>query len=200
VFTVLAIMVDLGWPWWVTTLIAAVVALLAAWAFVRTRRATIRAVAALVLLEAIAIGIIAPFVMKSNKSTSGTPAMSSGSSGGADFAQKADANCSALNAYIATLGKPKTPAEIERQMDQLLPAFWRKIVAQGELSVPRDKQTTARQWMHSMAAFGRDYESLRAAASHGDAKGMQRANASANADATRSGRLSKDLGLHVCFQ
>jgi len=193
-------MVDLGWRWWVTTLIAGGVALLAALAFVRTRRATIRAVATLVLLEAIAIGVVAPFVMKSNKSTSGTPAMSSGSSGGADFAQKADANCTALYAYIATLGKPKTPAGIERQMDQLLPAIWRKIVAQGELAVPPDKQTTARQWMHSMTAFSLDYESLRAAASHGDANGMQRANASANADATRSGRLSKDLGMNVCFQ
>jgi len=53
-------MVDLGWSWWVTTLIAAGVALLAALAFVRTRGATVRAVAALILLEAIAIGIVAP--------------------------------------------------------------------------------------------------------------------------------------------
>jgi len=193
-------MVDLGWPWWVTTLIAAGVALLAALAFVRTRRTTIRAVAALVLLEAIAIGVVAPFVMKSDKGTSGTTAMSSGSSGAADFAQKADANCSALKAYIATLGKPKTPAEIELQMDELLPAFWRKIVAQSELAVPRDKQTTARQWMHSMAAVGGDYEALRAAAARRDATAMQRANSSAGAHSTDAARLSKELGLHVCFQ
>jgi hypothetical protein len=196
----LAVMVDLGWSWWVTTLIAACVALLAALAFVRTRRATIRTVAAVVLFEAIAIGIVAPFVMKSNKSTSGTSAMSSGSSGGADFAQKADGNCSALNSYVATLGNPKTPAGIERQMDQLLPAFWRKIVAQGELAVPPDKQPTARKWMHAMAAVGGDYEALRAAAARRDAAAMGRANSSAGAHATDAARLSKELGMHVCFQ
>ena len=99
-------MVDLGWSWWVTTLIAAGVALLAALAFVRTRRATVRAVAALILLEAIAIGIVAPFVMKSHENTGGTSAMSSAET---DFARKADVNCSALAAYIGTLGNPTTP-------------------------------------------------------------------------------------------
>jgi hypothetical protein len=196
----LAVMVDLGWSWWVTTLIAACVALLAALAFVRTRRATIRAVAALVLLEAIAIVIVAPFVMKSNKSTSGTSAMSSGSSGGADFAQRADANCNALSSYAATLGNPKTPAGIERQMDRLLPEMWRAYVRQQDLPPPSDQQGTARDWMHAMAAFIEDYESLRAAASRRDAKGMQRANANANAHAETSSRLSKELGMRVCFQ
>jgi hypothetical protein len=190
-------MVDLGWSWWVTTLIAASVALLAALAFVRTRRATVRAVAALILLEAIAVGIVAPFVMKSHKNTSGTSAMSSA---GTDFARKADANCSALAAYIGTLGNPTTPTGIARKLDKVLPAFWEKIVQQGDLAPPQDKQATARQWMHAMAAYAQDTESLRTAASQGDTKGMQRANAKATADATRSAQLSKDLGLHVCFQ
>ena len=183
-------MVDLGWSWWVTTLIAAGVALLAALAFIRTRRATVRAVAALILLEAIAIGIVAPFVMKSHENTSGTSAMSSA---GTDFARKADANCSALAAYIGTLGNPTTPTGIARKL-------WQKIVQQGDLAPPQDKQATARQWMHAMSAYGQDTESLRTAASQGDTKGMQHANAKATADATRSARFSKDLGLHVCFQ
>jgi hypothetical protein len=42
-------------------------------AFVRTRRVTGRAVAAHSLLDAIAIGIVAPFVMESHKNTNGTP-------------------------------------------------------------------------------------------------------------------------------
>jgi hypothetical protein len=194
---VLAVTVDLGWSWWVTTFIAAGVALLAALAFVRTRRVTVRAVAALILLEAIAIGIVAPFVMKSHKNTNGTSAMNSA---GADFARKADANCSALNAYISTLGNPTKPAGIARKLDKVLPALWQKIVQQGDLAPPPDKQATARQWMHAMAAYGQDTESLRAAASQGDTKGMQRANAQATADARRSALFSKDLGLHVCFQ
>lgn len=192
-------MVDLGWPSWVTMLIAAGIALVAALAFLKTRRTTIRAISALILLEAIAIAVIAPFVMDSSDKKRGTSAMGSGSSGAA-FARKADANCSELYAYIGTLGKPKTPAGIERQMDRLLPEFWRKIVAQGELAPPPNQQATTRQWMHAMTAFGRDYELLRAAASRRDAKGMNLANASANVHATEAAGLSKKLGLRVCFQ
>jgi hypothetical protein len=125
--------------------------------------------------------------------------MSSGSSGAA-FAQRADANCTALRAYIATLGDPKTPAGIEHKLDRLLPEFWRAIVAQSELEAPRDQQMEARQWMHAMTAVGTDYESLRAAASRRDAKAMQGANASAGGHATEAGDLSKKLGLRVCFQ
>lgn len=193
-------MVDLGWPWWVTTLIAAGVALLAAWAFARTRRTTIRAVAAIVLLEAIAIAVIAPFVMEDSDDANGGPAMSAGSFSRTEFAQRADANCAELNTFIGTLGNPKTPAGIERQMDRLLPEFWQAIVTQGELQAPPDQQATAGQWMQSMTAFGRDYEALRAAASRRDTRAMQRANASAGAHANESARLSKELGMRVCFQ
>jgi hypothetical protein len=195
--TPLAVMVDLGSPWWVTTLIAAGVALLAAFAFLRTRRTTIRTVAALLLLEATAIAVVAPFIMKDDADASGGPAMSSGS---ADFAEKADANCSELNAYVATLGNPKTPAGIEQKMDRMLPEFWRAILAQSELEAPWGQQTEAGEWMQAMAAFGRDYESLRAAASRRDAKGMERANESASVHATEAGSLSKQLGMRVCFQ
>jgi len=193
-------MVDLGWPWWVTTLIAAGVALLAAMAFARSRRTTIRAVTALVLLEAIAIAVIAPFVMEDADNSNGGPAMSADSLSSTDFAQRADANCSELNSFIATLGNPTTPAGIERQMDRLLPEFWRKSLGQAELEPPSDQQATAGQWMNAMGAFGRDYEALRAAASGRDTSAMERANASAGAHAKESARLSKELGLRVCFQ
>jgi hypothetical protein len=196
----LAVMVDLGWPWWVTTLIAAGVALLAGLAFVRTRRTAIRAVAALVLIEALAIAVIAPVVMEDAADTNAGPAMSSAALSSTEFAQRADENCRELNAFIATLGNPKTPAGIERQMDRLLPEFWQKILAQGNLEPPPEQQATTGQWMNAMGAFGRDYEALRAAASRRDTKAMERANASAGAHAEESARLSKELGLRVCFQ
>jgi hypothetical protein len=196
----MAVMVDLGWPWWVTTLIAAGVAILAAWAFARTRRTTIRAVAAIVLLEAIAIAVIAPFVMEDSDDANSGTAMSAGALSATDFAQRADANCAELNTFIATLGNPKTPAGIERQMDRLLPEFWLAIVDQGELEAPPEHHATAGQWMRSMAAYGRDFEALRAAASRRDTSAMQRANASAGAHANETARLSKELGMRVCFQ
>jgi hypothetical protein len=196
----MAVMVDLGWPWWVTTLIAAGVALVAALAFARTRRTTIRAVAAILLLEAIPIAVIAPFVMEDSDDANNGPAMSAGSLSRVEFAQRADANCAELNTFIATLGNPKTPAGIERQMDRLLPELWQGIVAHGELEAPPDQQATARQWMRSMTAFGREYEALRAAASRRDTSAMQRANATASLHADESGRLARELGMRVCFQ
>jgi hypothetical protein len=60
----------------------------------------------------------------------------------------------------------------ERFLDQLLPTLWQKIVEQGQLQPPAREQPTAAQWM----------------------------NASAGTDAKESGRLSKALGMHVCFQ
>jgi len=194
-----AVMVDLGWPWWVTTLIAAGVGLVAALAFVRIRRTTIRTVAALVLVEAIGIAVVAPFVMDSDDASS-EPAMASGNLSSTEFAQRADANCREVNEFAATLGNPKTPAGIERQMDRFLPEFWRGFVAQQDLQAPANQQGTATQWMHAMAAIGRDFELLRAAASRRDAKGIQRANSSVGAHATESARLSKELGMQVCFQ
>lgn len=195
----MAVMVDLGWPWWVMTLIAAGIGLVALWAFVRTRRTTIRAVAALVLLEAVAAGVAAPFVMDNADASMG-PAMSSGPLSRTEYARRADANCQRFGQFAATLGNPKTTAGIERQMDRLLPTFWRSYVDQQDLRAPADQQEPAKRWMHAMAAFGGDNEALRAAAARADKKGMARANASAAAHVADASRLSKDLGMRVCFQ
>jgi hypothetical protein len=54
--------------------------------------------------------------------------------------------------------------------------------------------------MHAMAAVGRDFEAVRAAASRRDAKAIQRANANVGTHAAQSGQLSKQLGMRVCFQ
>jgi hypothetical protein len=137
--------------------------------------------------------------MKSH-SKGGTTAMSAGALNRTEFAQRADTNCRELGEFASKLGNPKTAAGIEQQMDRLLPELWRKIVAQGKLQAPPDEQATAGQWMDAMAAYGRDQEALRTAASRRDAKAIGRANASAAIDATESARLSKELGMRVCFQ
>jgi quercetin dioxygenase-like cupin family protein len=58
-----AVMVDLGWPWWVTSLIAVGVTVAAGVAFLGARNPAVRAVAALLALQGVAIAIAAPFVM-----------------------------------------------------------------------------------------------------------------------------------------
>jgi hypothetical protein len=191
-------MVDLGWPWWVTTLIAASVAILAGWIFIRTGQTALRALVGLVLLEAVAIAVVAPFVMDSDDSTG--PAMSSRGLSSAEFAEKADANCRAFGKFAATLGNPKTHAGIERLVDRMMPEFWQSYVAQQDLEPPTEESAKAQEWMHAMAAFGRDQELIRAAAARRDAKGLQTANAKASGHAAQSARLSKELGMTDCFQ
>jgi hypothetical protein len=172
----------------------------AAFAFLRARRATIRAVAALLLLEAIAIGVIAPFVMDSDM-VQGVTGMTAGYGlSRAEYARRADANCQRFAQFAATLGNPKTPAGVARQIDRMLPTFWRSYVDQQDLPPPTDQREPAQQWMHAMAAFGGDNEALRAAAARADKGGMARANASAADHAAEAFRLSKELGMRVCFQ
>jgi quercetin dioxygenase-like cupin family protein len=57
------VMVDLGWPWWVISLIAVGVAVVAGAAALRGRNSAVRGVAALLALQGVAIAIVAPLVM-----------------------------------------------------------------------------------------------------------------------------------------
>jgi mannose-6-phosphate isomerase-like protein (cupin superfamily) len=59
----LGVMVDLGWPWWVTTLIAAGVVVAASIAFALSRNPAVRGIAALLFVQGVVIAIVAPFVM-----------------------------------------------------------------------------------------------------------------------------------------
>jgi quercetin dioxygenase-like cupin family protein len=62
----LGVMVDLGWPWWVTSLIAAGVVATGLIAFAVSRRPAVRGIAALLIVQGVAIAIVAPFVMDEN--------------------------------------------------------------------------------------------------------------------------------------
>jgi quercetin dioxygenase-like cupin family protein len=79
----LGVMVDLGWPWWVTTLLAAGVVVAASIAFVLSRNPVVRGIAALLFVQGVVIAIVAPFVMDeadeneaAMMQTSGEPASS----------------------------------------------------------------------------------------------------------------------------
>ena len=62
-----AVMVDLGWPWWVISLIAAGVVAGALIAFAVSRRPAVRGIAALLIVQGVAIAIVAPFVMEDDE-------------------------------------------------------------------------------------------------------------------------------------
>jgi hypothetical protein len=198
-----AVMVDLGWPWWVTSVIAVVVVLLAAWAGMRSRREAVRGIAALLVVQGIAIAIAAPFVMEDRETNGSSAAM--GADRGSrlssqEFARSADANCTKLGEFSAKLGNPTTPAGIARQMDRLAPELWKAFAAQARLLPPEGRETTAQQWMTAMAAFGSDLEAVRNAAKRNDPAGMNAANERLANDSAAAGRHSRRLGMHVCFQ
>lgn len=185
-------MVDLGWSWWVSTIIAASVAVASAAGFAFARSPLARGVLATLAVEGLVLAAIAPAVMKENSAS--TRAMTA-----AAFAARADANCAALNKFAATLGKPTTPPAIATQLDKLIPAFWEKIAAQGALAPPAGKAPVVGTWMQAMAAYGGDLEQIHSAALRGDTKAMARANAKLSADGAASARASRRLGLKVCF-
>ena len=66
---VTAVMIDLGWPWWVSLLIALSVAALCAAALTRTRYGIARGVLGLIVVQGVTLGILSPFVMSSSAGT-----------------------------------------------------------------------------------------------------------------------------------
>jgi hypothetical protein len=187
----LGVMVDLGLDWWVMTLIASVVAVAATAALLFAARPALRAVAAALAIEAVAIAVVAPFVMETSSSTS---AMSA-----SEFASRADANCAALYKVFAAAGNPSTPEQIGANLDRIIPAFWYRVAAQGTLVPPPNERRTAARWMSAMSALGAGLEALGRAANNHDAAGVKAAGARVSASTALSTKLSKQLGLKVCF-
>src|SRR5688500_3907518 len=200
-----AVMVDLGWPSWVTSLIASGVVAGALIAFAASRSPAVRGIAALLIVQGVAIAIAAPFVMEDDAGGNGASAtaMSSGDEerlSREEFARSADANCRELGQFAAALGNPTTPAGIARKMDRMMPEFWRRVAAQARLTPPMGQEVTTEQWMTAMAAVGSDFEAIRNAAKRRDMAALQAANRSSAAHSKGAARLSSQLGLKVCFQ
>lgn len=87
----LAVMVDLGWPWWVSTIAALAVAAAAAVTFRRSTSSFVRGVAALVVLQGVVMAAAAPFLMP-------------GSSGGSGAMAGAPPRTSAMGGGTASMG------------------------------------------------------------------------------------------------
>jgi hypothetical protein len=207
--TTIAVMVDLGWPWWVTTAIAIGVVAAAAVVFVLRREPAVRAVAAVLAIQGVAIAVIAPFVMEENGGatastmTAGRATMMGGTPlSHAEFVRRADINCAALNRFIGSLGKwPETnslPATA-RFLDRLSPSMRDALRNQAALRAPPAEQATASAWMHSMSALGHAMETVRYSAKARDLEGVRAGYRAWDSTAARSTVLSKRLGLKVCF-
>ena len=197
-------MVDLGWPWWVTTTIAACVAA-AALVFVLRHAPVLRAVSAVLGVQAVAIAVIAPFVM--DDGASGASAMRQSSDAGAmlsraEFARRADGNCAAVNTRVARLGAWPAPADLRATaafLDDVIPIVESGVRDQGTLRAPPGEKRTAAAWMHSMAAVGKGLDTARESAKAGDHAGVRAGYRASDAASARSAALSKQLGLKICF-
>lgn len=194
----LAIIVDLGWPWWVTTTIAVAVAAAAVVALFVTRHPVARGVLATLAVQGVVLAAVAPAVMDN-----GDGAMSamqpSAQLTEAEYARRADANCVSLNKFAATLGNPTTLPATANMLDRLLPALWNAWMQQGLLRPPPEERQVARQWMSTMRSYASSLEGVRYAARRGDKQGLNAANALVNRHAQESARLSSQLGMKVCF-
>ena len=176
------------WPWWVSTGVALVVAGVALLLLVRSRTSRVRIVMCVVIAAALAAAIAAPFVMGADDRLTRQ-----------EYATKADANCEAFNRFAATLGPANTLPETERYMNRLLPEFRKALEKQGVLVPPKSHERAAGQWMNAMEALGHDFEDIRDAAQHGDQSGVAAANGRSAGHIDASTRLSKQLGMRVCF-
>ena len=142
-----------------------------------------------VVVAGLAAAVAAPFVMEAAEDRLTKE----------EYATKADANCEAFNRFAATLGPANTLPETERYMNRLLPEFWRSVEKQGELVPPESEQRAAGQWMNAMEDLGHDFEDIRDAAQRGDPSGVAAANRRSARHVNDSTRLSKQLGMRVCF-
>jgi hypothetical protein len=120
-----------------------------------------------------------------------------------NFAKNADANCAALGKLIAPLGNPTTLPGIAHKLTIAIPAFTMALRAQAELATfdtPGGKATVVSQWMAAMTNYLNEMGAIQAAAAAGKAADVTKANARLTTIGTRAAGLSKQLGLHVCFQ
>ncbi len=195
----LAVSVDLGWPWWVTTIIAAAVALAAGVAFFVKRHPLGRGILATLAVQGVLLAAVAPAVMDNGDGGSMSAMQPSARLTKADFARLADANCARLNKFAATLGNPTTLSGTTKTFDRLLPAFWNAWMQQGLLRPPPEGRPVVRRWMSAMRSYGSSLEGVRYAARRGDQEGMNAVKLLVNRHAQEGGRLSSQLGMKVCF-
>jgi hypothetical protein len=188
--------VDLGWPWWATTLVAAVIAGAAALAFVFVRRPLARGVLAVLVVEGILVAALAPVVMdESSMTVSGVERLSKD-----EYSRRADDICKRLYGFVGTLGNPSTLPGVARQLDALMPALWQAYGEQGLLVPPRSRQGDAMTWMNTMARYSSALESVHAAAKRGDGPAMKTAGARVAVFQQAAQRVATELGMRVCFQ
>lgn len=116
------------------------------------------------------------------------------------FVSAADGNCAALGKLLAPLGNPTTLPGIAHKLTVAVPAFTMALRAQAELTAPAGDERVFRHWMAAMTSYRNTMETIRAAAVTGKSAVVGKANSQLTAIGARSAALSKQLGLHVCFQ
>jgi hypothetical protein len=176
------------WPWWVSTLGALVLAAVALVLFSRSRDRRVRIGAAALAVVALGAAFAAPFVMDSEDRLTKE-----------EYARQADANCAALNRFAATLGPANTLPETERYMDRFMPEFRKALEKQDELVPPKAEERRAEKWMTAMEALGHELDAIRDGAKRGDQSAVASANQRSARHVNESTRLSKQLGMRVCF-
>lgn len=183
-----------------TTIIAVAVAAAALVAIFATGHPVARGVLATLAVQGVVLAALAPALMDNGDDGSMSGMQPSAELTSAEFARQADANCTSVYEFAASLGKPKTLPATAKMLDRLLPAFWDAWLQQGLLRPPPEERQVAGQWMGAMRSYASSLEGVRHAARRGDEQGVNAANALVNRHAQDAGSLSSQLGMTVCFR
>lgn len=119
------------------------------------------------------------------------------------FARNADANCAALGALTAPLGNPKSFSGIAHKLSIAVPAFTMALRAQAELvtfDTPAGDGALVSKWMAAMSNYLYEMKNLQAGAVAGCACIVTPTNQKLATIGAQAASLSKQLGMHTCFQ
>jgi hypothetical protein len=101
-----ALTVDIGWPWWVVTALAAGVVVACLGVLIWSRAAAVRAVAGLVAVEGVAVAILAPFVMSDMDASDSTGTSMSKAGSIVDVIERAPAQDMRMIGAVLTFTNP----------------------------------------------------------------------------------------------
>jgi hypothetical protein len=114
------------------------------------------------------------------------------------FVEQANAICTSYDTAVKKLRTPRTPSEIERYTNRVLPLYRRALGALAALKEPREDAPAVARLLRVDRMIEGDLELLAAAARERRIPAVREIVARARADNARSNRIAAALGLSVC--
>lgn len=118
----------------------------------------------------------------------------------ADFAQRADAVCSAFRASTQRIARPRTYSDIVAYVGKTRPLYEAARIKLGELEPPAKDEPAVRSWLAADKRISAALGDLGDAALRHDFPAVTAAAARIQAEGVASRHAAQALGLQVCSQ